>query len=156
MISLSKRACIRLTLWIGLFPNARPDSFLFPFHKVGLAGNKCTPTICAVDLTRPMGSWRKAWLDALRRATVQLRWRELRQPFISRLAENPSLSEHTIRAPAGHVSRQMLERYSHIRAEAKLAAIQALENRAKQKELNATRHNSGRNASPSASNADAN
>ena len=32
-----------------------------------------------------------------------------------------------IKALAGHVSRQMLERYSHIRSQAKQAAIQALE-----------------------------
>jgi len=43
------------------------------------------------------------------------------------LAENPNVSEQTIRALAGHVSRQMLERYSHIRSQAKQAAIQALE-----------------------------
>jgi hypothetical protein len=43
------------------------------------------------------------------------------------LAENPNVSEETIRALAGHVSRKMLERYSHIRVQAKQAAIAALE-----------------------------
>jgi len=51
----------------------------------------------------------------------------MRHTFISRLAENPSVSEQTIKALAGHVSRQMLERYSHIRPAAKQAAIHALE-----------------------------
>jgi len=51
----------------------------------------------------------------------------MRHTFISRLAENPNVSEQTIKALAGHVSRQMLERYSHIRSQAKQAAIQALE-----------------------------
>jgi len=37
------------------------------------------------------------------------------------------VSEETIRALAGHVSRKMLERYSHIRLAAKQAAIQSLE-----------------------------
>ena len=50
----------------------------------------------------------------------------MRHTFISRLAENPSVSEQTIKALAGHVSRQMLERYSHIRTQARQAAIQAL------------------------------
>jgi hypothetical protein len=36
-------------------------------------------------------------------------------------------SEETIRALAGHVSRKMLERYSHIRLAAKQIAIQSLE-----------------------------
>jgi hypothetical protein len=54
----------------------------------------------------------------------------MRHTFISRLAENPNVSEQTIKALAGHVSRQMLERYSHIRSQAKQAAIHALEQHA--------------------------
>jgi integrase len=50
----------------------------------------------------------------------------MRHTFVSRLAENPNVSEQTIKALAGHVSRQMLKRYSHIRSQAKQAAIQAL------------------------------
>jgi len=37
------------------------------------------------------------------------------------------VSEETIRSLAGHVSKQMLQRYSHIRTHAKQAAIAALE-----------------------------
>ena len=44
------------------------------------------------------------------------------------LAESDA-SEQTLKALAGHVSRKMLERYSHIRLEAKRAAIQALSDR---------------------------
>ena len=36
----------------------------------------------------------------------------------------------TIKTLAGHFSRQMLERYSHIRSEAKLAAIQSMDEEA--------------------------
>ena len=50
--------------------------------------------------------------------------------FISRLAENPSVSEQTIKALAGHVSRQMMGRYTHIRLRAKQAAIETLNQRA--------------------------
>lgn len=42
-------------------------------------------------------------------------------------AENPNVSEETIRALAGHVSKKMLERYSHIRISAKQVAIAGLE-----------------------------
>ena len=35
-------------------------------------------------------------------------------------------SEQTIKAIAGHVSQRMLDRYSHIRLEAKRAALEAL------------------------------
>jgi hypothetical protein len=42
-------------------PNAGPDSFLFSFHKVGLAGHSHLPVLYDADLRRPMGSWRNAW-----------------------------------------------------------------------------------------------
>jgi integrase len=74
-----------------------------------------------------MGSWRKAWRIACKAAGARYRPHDMRHTFISRLAENPNVSEQTIKALAGHVSRQMLERYSHIRSQAKHAAIQALE-----------------------------
>ena len=127
VIPLSRRVCACLSLWLERFPEADLDSFLFPYHKVGLAGNSRLPVLYDVDLNRPMGSWRKAWRIACKTAGVRYRPHDMRHSFISRLAENPNVSEQTIKALAGHVSRQMLERYSHIRSEAKQAAIQALE-----------------------------
>jgi hypothetical protein len=40
--------------------------------------------------------------------------------------EDESISERTVTELAGHVSRQMLERYSHIRMSTKKAAVDAL------------------------------
>jgi len=90
-----------------------------------------------------MGSWRKAWRIACKAAGVRYRPHDMRHTFISRLAENPSVSEQTIKALAGHVSRQMLERYSHIRSEAKQAAIHALEQPTIGPILQATGHKIG-------------
>lgn len=101
------------------FPDAGPDRFLFPFHKVGMGGNSRLPMLYEVDLRRPMGSWRNAWRLACKAAGVRYRPHDMRHTFISWLAENPSVSEQTIKALAGHVSRQMLERYSHVRSQAK-------------------------------------
>ena len=42
----------------------------------------------------------------------------------------PGRSEQTIRSLAGHVSNQMLQHYSHIRSQAKQAAIRTLEDQA--------------------------
>jgi len=142
-IPLSRRAGACLTLWVARFPNAGPDTFLFPFHKIGLAGNDRVSTMWGIDLSRSMGSWRKAWLDARNEAKVSYRWHDLRHTFISRLAENPNVSEETIRALAGHVSHQMLERYSHIRSQAKVAAIQSLEQPAKKSKSKETGHSIG-------------
>ena len=119
--------CACLSLWLERFPEAGPDSFVFPYHKVGFAGSSRVPTLWGIDLSRPIGSWRKAWRLACKAAGVRYRPHDMRHTFISRLAENPTVSEQTIKALAGHVSRQMLERYSHIRSQAKQAAIQALD-----------------------------
>jgi integrase len=81
----------------------------------------------AVDLDRPTGEWKKAWTGMCKRAGVEYRWHDLRHTFISRLAENPNVSEETIRQLAGHVSKRMLERYSHIRTQSKRAAIATLD-----------------------------
>jgi hypothetical protein len=47
---------------------------------------------------------------------------------ITKLAESPEASEQTIMAIAGHVSREMLEHYSHVRQEAKRRAVEAPDN----------------------------
>jgi integrase len=76
---------------------------------------------------QPIGEWKSAWHKACTTVRVSYRWHDLRHTFVSRLAENPNVSEETIRSLAGHVSRQMLQRYSHIRVQAKREAIRLLE-----------------------------
>jgi len=127
VIPFTHRACAALTLWLSRFSNANPESHVFPHHKVGMGGNQRVPQMWLVDLAQPMGEWKTAWAEACQRAGVRYRWHDLRHTFVTRLAENPNVSEETIRALAGHVSRQMLHRYSHIRNQAKRAAIQTLE-----------------------------
>jgi len=65
------------------------------------------------DLRRLIGSRKRAWKYACRRAGVAYCWHDLRRNLVSRLAENPAVSEETIRALAGHVRKQMLQLYSH-------------------------------------------
>ena len=153
VIPFSRRVCACLTMWLERFPEAGPDDFLFPYHKVGtpipphaVAKNSRVPILYALDLKRSMGSWRKEWRLACKAAGVRYRPHDMRHTFISRLAENPSVSEQTIKALAGHVSRQMLERYSHIRSEAKQAAIQALAQDAIEPILQRTGHKIGHSA----------
>ncbi len=143
VIPHSRRVCACLSLWLERFPDAGPDSFLFPRHKIGMAGNSRLPVIYGIDLNQPMGSWRKAWRIACQAAGAHYRPHDMRHTFISRLAENPNVSEQTIKALAGHVSRQMLERYSHIRSQAKHAAIQAVEQGAIEPNLQSTGHKIG-------------
>lgn len=127
VVPFTRRVCGALTLWLGRFPAAGPDAYLFPRHKVGLGGNDRAPWLWDVRLDHPIGEWKKTWERVRCAAGVRYRWHDLRHTFITRLAENPNVSEETIRALAGHVSRRMLERYSHIRTRAKEDAIRTLE-----------------------------
>jgi len=126
-IPLSRRGCAALTLWLSRFSNTDPDAFVFPRHSVGLIGHKRAPHVHGIRLDEPIGQWRKAWKDACAAVGVRYRWHDLRHTFITRLAERPEISEQTIMSLAGHVSRSMLARYSHIRNHAKQSAIEALE-----------------------------
>jgi hypothetical protein len=82
--------------------------------------------VSGFDPTRPIRTWRKAWNNLTKKAG--LRFHDLRHHAITELAESGA-SEQTIMAIAGHVSRKMLERYSHIRMEAKRTALESLSGR---------------------------
>jgi integrase len=129
MVPLTSRACAVLSLWLSRFPNAGEESYLFPRHRVGLGGDARKPYVWDIDLEQPIGEWKKAWRLACRDASVRYRWHDCRHSFISRLAENPQVSEETIKSLAGHVSRRMLDWYSHIRTQAKRDAIAVLSRR---------------------------
>jgi integrase len=86
------------------------------------------------DVTAPMRSWRSAWRKLTKAAGLGgLRFHDLRHHCITKLAE-AGVAEQTLMAIAGHVSREMLEHYSHIRMQAKREAVESLENTAVQPE----------------------
>jgi integrase len=125
IIPLNPRAVAALTHWRGLFPGAQPEHHVFPHEKYGLAGND--RQLCAYEIipTEPMHRWKVGWEGARKAAKVSCRFHDLRHTFISRLAESQA-SDSTVMALAGHVSRAMMERYSHIRMEAKRRAVDDL------------------------------
>jgi len=125
VIPLNLRAMAVLTYWRGLFPNAQPKHFVFPTEKYGFAGNDRKSCSYAIDPSAPMQRWKVGWESARRAAKVSCRFHDLRHTFISRLAESQA-SDSTVMALAGHVSRSMMERYSHIRMEAKRRAVDDL------------------------------
>jgi integrase len=132
-----------LTYWRGLFTDAQPEQYVFPHEKYGLAGNDRQPCAWEIEPTQPMHRWKVARESVRKAASVSCRFHDMRHTFISRLAQNPSVSEQTIKALAGHVSRQMLERYSNIRSQAKQAAIRALEQPSIEPIFGATGHKIG-------------
>jgi integrase len=127
VVPLTSRVCAVLTIWLARLSEAKPEDFLFPRHSIGVAGNDRVACVHSIRPDKPMGLWKKAWRLACDRAKAHYRWHDCRHTFVTRLAENPLVSEGTIKALAGHVSRKMLERYSHVRVAAKQAAITALE-----------------------------
>jgi len=129
MVPLTSRVAAVLTSWLSRFTEADEDSYVFPRHRVGMAGNVRRPFIWDVDLAQPIGEWKTAWRLACNEAGLRYRWHDCRHSFVSRLAENAQVSEETIKSLAGHVSKRMLERYSHIRTEAKRDAIAVLNQR---------------------------
>jgi len=75
--------------------------------------------VTAFDPTRHLKSWRSACRTLTKKAGLSGFWfHDLRHCAITQLAENRA-SESTIMSIAGHVGRRMLQRYSHVRKEAK-------------------------------------
>jgi integrase len=130
IIPLSDTATKCMQEWRSQFPDAKPDHYIFPSEKYGLKGEDGyqNGTVGPYDVrpTVAIGSWKVAWTAAKKRAGVTCRWHDLRHTFVSALAEGQA-SDATIMSMAGHLSRKMMERYSHTRNEAKRQAIAALD-----------------------------
>ena len=110
-----------LAKWAGRLVEAQSEDFVFPAREA--AGiEREHPDKERIDASRPIKSWRSAWRAALKRAGLQIRFHDLRHTCTTKLAESQAI-EHTLMAIAGHVSRKMIEHYSHIRMEAKRAAL---------------------------------
>lgn len=69
---------------------------------------------------------KRAWSSAKKQANVECRIHDLRHHFISALAQTQT-PDATIQAISGHLSRKMLEHYSHVRLESKRRAVEALD-----------------------------
>ncbi len=96
------------------FGEPKPEHYVFPFgHPVPL------------DPSRHITDVKWAWTKLRRTAKVRCRLHDLRHTFATGLAER-GVSESTMLALMGHMSRAMLERYSHIRMAAKVAAVAGL------------------------------
>jgi len=111
-----------------------PDHYVFPACE----NERFDPTI-------PKKSWRSAW-RSLRTAAglATLRFHDLRHHAITELAESQA-SAATIMAIAGHVSRQMLEHYSHVRLDLKRKALDGLATRRSNSEGNPTGYDTNYN-----------
>jgi integrase len=106
-----------LELWerAKAFDGTRPEHFLFPACEHG-----------HIDPEHSQKSWRTAWRKLTKAAGIKgFRFHDCRHHAITELAESQA-SDATIMALSGHVSRKMLEHYSHVRQEAKREAVNVL------------------------------
>jgi integrase len=106
-----------LELWerATAFGGTKPEHFLFPACEHG-----------HVKPDRCQKSWRTAWRKLTAAAGIEgFRFHDCRHHAITELAESQA-SDSTIMALAGHVSRKMLEHYSHVRQEAMREAVNVL------------------------------
>jgi integrase len=95
------------------FGAACPEHYLFPFGSV--------PN----DPTRPTTTLKTAWDSIRTDSGVSCRLHDLRHTAVTKLAE-AGTPESTMLSLVGHMSRAMLERYSHIRMAAKRDAVESL------------------------------
>lgn len=77
------------------------------------------------DPTKPTVELKTAWETVRTNAKVSCRWHDLRHTVCTKMAE-AGVPESTMLAIMGHMSRAMLERYSHIRMKAKREAVESL------------------------------
>ena len=97
--------------YIRRFGECKPEWFVFAFGSP-------LPT----DPTRPITSFKTAWVKVREKAGVKGRWHDNRHTLVTELAESGA-GDEVIMSIAGHVSRAMLSRYSHVRMEAKRRAL---------------------------------
>lgn len=108
-------AAIQYSKWyVGRFGGVRPDWYVFPF-----GGN------APQDPTRPQTTMKTAWRNTRSDSGVKGRFHDNRHTFVTDLAES-SVGDQVIQDMAGHVSKEMLKHYSHIRTEAKRRAVEKL------------------------------
>ena len=103
------------------FGELRPEWFVFPGRKGRPKAAEQRP----LDPAVPMQSINSSWDRVREAAGVECRLHDLRHTAATKMAE-AGAPESTMKALLGHMSRAMLERYSHIRMAAKREAVKAL------------------------------
>jgi integrase len=97
------------------FGGGMPEEYVFPACERGV-----------IDFTKPQKSIRTAWRNLTKAAGLKgFRFHDLRHQAITELAESGA-ADATMMALAGHLSKQMLDHYSHVRMIAKRSAVDSL------------------------------
>ena len=129
LTDVASSALARLRTRAESFGPVKPTHYVFAAFvpKFTFSGKKVIGyNVTGFDPTTHINSWRTAWRTLTKKAGLPgFRFHDLRHCAITSLAESGA-ADSTIMAIAGHVSRKMLERYSHVRMEAKRTAMETL------------------------------
>jgi integrase len=71
-----------LTHWRALFRGAKPEHYVFPHERYGLAGNDQKQCAYEIIPTEPMHRWKVARERARKTANIACRFHDLRHTFI--------------------------------------------------------------------------
>jgi len=126
LVYLSALAIQTLNNWRSQFPDMKPTHAVLPREAYGLKGKKGTFGGEVVPYqtfpNQPVRSFATAWRTAKKAAGIVCRWHDLRDSAASRIAAGGA-TDQTLQALLGWMSPKMIERYSHVRAEAKRRAV---------------------------------
>jgi len=103
--------------YIRRFKECKPEWYVFPAGQ----GQPNDPTSAVTSL-------KTAWIKVRKNANVVGRWHDNRHTLVTELSESGA-GDEVIMSIAGHVSRAMLSRYSHVRMEAKRRALDEIATR---------------------------
>jgi integrase len=130
LVYLSAMAVQTLQNWRAQFPAVLPTDAVFPREAYGLKGKKGTFGGAVVPYQTfpdvPVRSFSTARRSAKKAAGIECRWHDLRHSAASRMAAGGA-TDQTLQALLGWMSPKMIERYSHVRAEAKRKAVRVFD-----------------------------
>jgi integrase len=134
VIPLSKRVRTVLEFWAERFPSRKPNDSVFPCERYGRKGKDHvfgfagSGAAYSTNPSKPMGSWKKAWQAAKKRAGVTCRFHDLRHTGCTRMLEAgvPFSVVSDIMGWSASTAVRMAKRYGHIGHSARRDAVDKL------------------------------
>ena len=128
-IPLNARALKALQAWATIFPDRKPNHYVFPTEGIGLATNDEVVVAHHTDATEPIGSVQHAWQRAKKGAGVTIRFHDLRHSACTHLLEAgvPLMVVGQLLGWAGGTVAAMAAKYGHVGPKALQNAVKVLE-----------------------------
>jgi integrase len=128
-IPLNDRATKLLQFWAERFPDRKPEHFVFASERYGAGGDDFEPCVYDCDPTKPINSWKEAWESAKKKASVSVRFHDLRHTAVTRMLEGgaPLSVVAAILGWSAATTVRMAKRYGHIGQVAQRQAVELLD-----------------------------